>query len=334
MAPLDLSRFCLVNLLVAVMLRCAVARDPWTLKGRRAIVTGGSQGIGRGIVEELLAQGCTVLTCARDVAPLQALEVSLHGDGGTNGGMLHVIEADVSTPEGRGALVASADALFDGALDILVNNVGTNVRKASEDFTDEEYAWLMRTNQDSAFHLSRQCLRLLRKAADEAMGADEGAEGEGAEGEGAEGGRGDATAGSGGGGGRGGRAAAAASSCVVNVSSISGVTVDNTGCPYHMAKAGMNHMTRYMACEWGAHGIRVNAVAPWFIATPLTEPILKGDFAGAVYRATPLGRVGTTPEVARVVAFLCMDAASYVTGQVLTIDGAFTCDGFRYSPPH
>jgi len=101
-----------------------------------------------------------------------------------------------------------------------------------------------------------------------------------------------------------------------------------------MAKAAMNHMTRYLACEWGPeYNIRVNCVAPWFIRTPLTEPILKGDFARAVHEATPLRRVGTVQEVAHVVAFLCMDAAGYVTGQVISIDGAFTCDGFRYIQP-
>jgi Tropinone reductase 1 len=189
-----------------------------------------------------------------------------------------------------------------GHLDILVNNVGTNLRKASEDYTDDEYAWLMRTNQDSAFHLSRACLPYLT-AASSVDGTGDG-HGEGR----------------------------SVGGCVVNVGSISGQTVDNTGCPYHMAKAAMEHMTRYLACEWGpTRRIRVNCVAPWFILTPLTEPILKdATFEAAVITETPLRRVGTTKEVASVVAFLCMPASSYVTGQVITVDGAFTCDGFRF----
>lgn len=84
------------------------------------------------------------------------------------------------------------------------------------------------------------------------------------------------------------------------------------------------------ACEWGPLGIRVNAVTPWFIRTPLTEPILKGKFKKAVIGATPMRRVGEPSEVAHVVAFLAMGASSYITGQVIEIDGAFTCDGFRY----
>lgn len=214
------------------------------------------------------------------------------------------IEADVSTVEGRQALLDVVESDFmDGRLDILVNNVGTNLRKGSEEYTDEEYAWLMRTNQDSVFHLSRACLPFL-SAGGCRDGSDDGQE----------------------------CSDRPVGGCVVNVGSISGQTVDNTGCPYHMAKASMEHMTRYMACEWGpAKGIRVNCVAPWFILTPLTKPILKdAAFAAAVKAETPLRRVGTTKEVANVVAFLCMPASSYVTGQVITVDGAFTCDGFRF----
>ena len=160
----------------------------------------------------------------------------------------------------------------------------------------------MRTNLDSAFHLSRECLQFLRKK--EAASEEEEEKEEG------------------GGGG----------ACVINVSSISGGTVDNTGAPYHMAKAAMNHMTRYHACEWGRLGVRVNAVAPWFIRTPLTEPLLANEpFSAAVRAATPMGRVGESEEVARTVAFLAMDASSYISGQVITVDGAFTCDGFRYA---
>ena len=118
--------------------------------------------------------------------------------------------------------------------------------------------------------------------------------------------------------------------CVINVSSVSGSTVDSTGCPYHMHKAALEHMTRYLACEWGPHGIRVNAVAPWFINTPLTKPLLDNPrFHEAVRRATPMRRVGEPHEVACVVAFLAMPAAGYVSGEVLGIDGAMMKEGFR-----
>ena len=289
---MDYFRF-ITLALVATGVASSSSLSPWSLSGRHALVTGGSKGIGRGIVDELLAQGCSVVSCARDVSAFKAMD---------DNDKLTVVQADVSTSEGRAALLQAVHDHLDGRLNILVNNVGTNVRKLSEEFADEEYEQLMRTNLDSAFHLSRECLQFLRKK--EAASEEE-------EEEEKEGGGGGA--------------------CVINVSSISGGTVDNTGAPYHMAKAAMNHMTRYHACEWGRLGIRVNAVAPWFIRTPLTEPLLSNKpFADAVHRATPLGRVGESAEVARTVAFLCMDASSYISGQVITVDGAFSCDGFRY----
>lgn len=104
---------------------------------------------------------------------------------------------------------------------------------------------------------------------------------------------------------------------MINISSISGSTVDNTGAPYAMNKAALEQLTRYLACEWGPLGIRVNAVAPWFVRTPLTSPLLADPrFFDAVRRVTPMARVGEPHEVACVVAFLAMPAAGYISGQV------------------
>jgi len=116
----------------------------WSLDGRTAVVTGGSKGLGRAIVEELVAQGCTVLTCARDVAPL----ADLVGESGSGSGCCIAIEADVSTAAGREALVSEAERRFGArGLGLLVNNVGTNLRKPSTEYTDAEYEMLHATNQ-------------------------------------------------------------------------------------------------------------------------------------------------------------------------------------------
>eukprot|EP00967_Tisochrysis_lutea_P126506 scaffold214042_cov35-Tisochrysis_lutea.AAC.2 len=77
---------------------------------------------------------------------------------------------------------------------------------------------------------------------------------------------------------------------------------------------------RYLACEWGPSGVRVNAIAPWFISTPLTRPLLnKPDFAAAVRRVTPLRRWGEAHEVACTVAFLAMPAAGYISGALAIV---------------
>ena len=95
--------------------------DAWSLRGRVAVVTGGSKGIGRGIVEEFLQLGASVVTCARDVSPLEEL-LAAHP------GRLAAVAADVATPAGRAAVLGAALSAH-GQLDILVNNVGTNIRK-------------------------------------------------------------------------------------------------------------------------------------------------------------------------------------------------------------
>jgi Tropinone reductase 1 len=116
---------------------------------------------------------------------------------------------------------------------------------------------------------------------------------------------------------------------VVNNASVAGLMHLRTGAPYGMSKAGMIQLTRNLAVEWAAEGIRVNAVAPWYIRTPLADQVLRNpEFRKEVLDRTPMGRVGEAEECARAIAFLCMPAASYITGQCLAVDGGFSVFGF------
>jgi len=116
---------------------------------------------------------------------------------------------------------------------------------------------------------------------------------------------------------------------IVNVSSVSGLTHVRTGAPYGMTKAGVIQLTKNLACEWAADGIRVNAVAPWYIRTDRTAGKLSNPaYYEEVLERTPLRRIGDPEDVAAAVAFLCLPAASYITGECIAVDGGFLRYGF------
>jgi Tropinone reductase 1 len=116
---------------------------------------------------------------------------------------------------------------------------------------------------------------------------------------------------------------------VVNITSVSGLTHVRTGAPYGMAKAALAQLTRNLACEWASDGIRVNAVAPWYIRTDRTATALSDPaYYDEVLERTPLRRIGEPEEVAAAVAFLCLPAASYITGECIAVDGGFLRYGF------
>ncbi|HAI58799.1 MAG TPA: tropinone reductase [Xanthomonadaceae bacterium] len=270
--------------------------DRWRLDGQVALVTGASAGIGRATVAELLALGATVLACARDSDTLEtaaaewredlAARVAVDADdrrGGARAGHVHVLACDVADADGRDRLFDWIEGLGLG-LTILVNNVGTNQRRAAVDYDEAEWRAIFETNLFASFELCRSAYPLLREHA---------------------------------------------ASAIVNVGSVSGATHVRTGAPYGMSKAAMHQLTRNLAAEWAADGVRVNAVLPWYIRTRRTSPALADrDYLEAVLERTPMARIGEPEEVAAAIAFLCLPASSYITAQCLAVDGGFLSHGF------
>lgn len=251
----------------------------WDLKNKNALVTGSTMGIGLAIAREFLRLGARVIITGRNKVLLSKISEEFSQSG------YNVISlaVDVSIPAQREKLVEFTDLKFD-KLDVLVNNVGTNIRKKAVEYTDEELDILLQTNLMSAFDLTRKFYGLLKAS---------------------------------------GRAS------VINISSVSGLIHLRTGVMYGMTKAAMIQMTRNLACEWATDNIRVNAIAPWYIDTPLAAQVLRDEtFLQEVIARTPMRRIGNPEEVAAAAAFLAMDVSSYITGQCLAVDGGFTVNGF------
>jgi len=251
----------------------------WNLTGKTALITGGTRGIGKAIAEEFVGLGASVFIVARDEDVLNEMILSFDADISVVDGLV----ADVSNSADRQSVFEAIGKKW-GKLDILVNNVGTNIRKKTLDYSDAEIQKIFNTNLFSSLELCRLMFPYLKKSENPS---------------------------------------------IVNVSSVAGLTHLKTGIVYAMTKAAIIQMTKNLACEWASENIRVNAVAPWYIETPLAKQVLKDlDYLKSVLDRTPMKRIGKPTEVASAVAFLAMPASSYITGQCLAIDGGFSVYGF------
>lgn len=116
---------------------------------------------------------------------------------------------------------------------------------------------------------------------------------------------------------------------IINIASVGGHTALRTGVVYGSTKAALIHMTKVLAMEWAQYGIQVNAVGPWYFRTPLTEKLLSDEaYLKDILDRTPMKRVGNLEEVVGPVVFLASEAANYMTGQTLLVDGGMSIYGF------
>ncbi len=243
------------------------------LGGRRALVTGGSRGIGRAIAITLASRGAAVaVNYARGEAAAAEVVSEIEAAGGT----ATAVGFDVSDAD---AVTAGFKQVTEslGGLDILVNNAGISIDALVMRVKEEDWESLQRVNLRGTLLCSKAAARSLLRAK---------------------------TAGR-----------------IINLTSVVGEQGNAGQTMYAATKAGVIGMTKSMAREFASRGCTVNAVAPGFIETDMTDAALQGDARDALVGNIPLGRIGAPSDIAEAVAYLASDAAAYITGHVLRVNG-------------
>lgn len=248
------------------------------LKGEKAIVTGGGQGLGREMALALAEAGADVAVVQRrvEVAEQTAEEIRKLGRDSL------AMKVDTSKAEDVKNMVTAAKDRF-GKIDILINNAGIAHHVSAEELSEEDWDRMIDIDLKGVFLGSQMVGREMIK---QRKGS------------------------------------------IINIASMSGFIVNRPQpqAHYNTAKAGIVMLTKSLAMEWAKYNIRVNAIAPGYIRTPLLAQNLgPGKIGEEWVKLTPMGRLGEPFELKGLALFLASKASSFVTGTTIVIDGGYTC---------
>jgi NAD(P)-dependent dehydrogenase (short-subunit alcohol dehydrogenase family) len=245
------------------------------LKGRAAVITGGSRGLGEAMAKALAGAGAQIALVARDRARLE----QVRDDIAACGGVAEVFVADVTLEEEVAKLAEAIKARFDRP-QILINSAGINLRKNLVDFTLGEFRSVLDASLVSTFLMCRAFVPGM-------MGTGYGR--------------------------------------ILNMSSIMSHVSLAGRAAYSSAKAALLGLTRALALELAADAITVNGISPGPIGTDMNRALMNNPEANAQFLANlPVGRWGTAEEIGALACYLCSDAAGFITGTDILIDGGWT----------
>jgi NAD(P)-dependent dehydrogenase (short-subunit alcohol dehydrogenase family) len=245
------------------------------LKGRAAVITGGSRGLGEAMAKALAGAGAQIALVARDRSRMERVRDDIAGQGGA----AQVFVADV-IQENEVVKLAEAVKAHFGSPQILINSAGINLRKNLVDFTLEEFRSVLDASLISTFLMCRAFVPGM-------MGTGYGR--------------------------------------ILNMSSIMSHVSLAGRAAYSSAKAALLGLTRALALELAAHAITVNGISPGPIATDMNLALMNNPEINAQFLANlPVGRWGKVEEIGGLACYLCSDAASFITGTDILIDGGWT----------
>ena len=241
------------------------------LENKTAIITGGSKGIGKGIVEKFAQEGCNIaFTYLSSESSANEVEKNAKSFG------VKVVKykSDASNFEKSSELIENVIKDF-GSYDILINNAGITRDNLLLRMDEDSWKKVIDINLNSCFNLTKCAIREFMKKKD---------------------------------------------GVIINISSIVGVKGNAGQSNYSASKAGINGFTKSVALELGSRNIRCNAIAPGFIETDMTSQG-DGKLLENWIESIPLKRAGNVSDVANLCSYLASDKASYITGQIIKVDG-------------
>lgn len=244
-----------------------------SLQGKKAVVTGGGQGIGQGISLCMLAAGASVIIVQRSAL---SDELSQHPD-------VTWIEADLLQPESYVNIATEIHAQVDH-IDILINNAGMMFERSLDDMQLDEWQKMLTLNLTAPVFLSKHLLPLLR---------------------------------------------ASEAGSIIHIGSIEGIGANPEHSAYCATKGGIHALTKAMAVDLGKDNIRCNSIAPGWIRSALSDDYINAQPNSPaawddLYKMHPVGRIGEPEDVGNLAVYLASDAASFMTGQVMVLDGGRT----------
>ena len=279
----------------------------FNVAGKNVLVTGGSRGVGLMIASTFFKHGANVLLTSRDPKACEEAAKSLISQRSTmdNAAAVHHVASNVSTREGCKALAQHTHQIFNGRLDVLVNNAGTSWGELPGYDVDARESGKMNWGFDKVFDLNvkgifylvRECVPMLQR---QRVGGDK--EG-GDTNDNADPGR------------------------IINIGSVTGfIPQDAPTHAYDVSKAAVHHLTKKLAADLAPRGITVNAIAPGYFPSRMTKGLstwMDGDkdMKEQISKNIPLGRMGNEDDVGGACIYLSSRAGSWCTGVILTVDG-------------